>query len=421
MPVSSAEKRVVVESTPAALAARVADRFLTRVRARTRNGRVAHIALTGGSMGGAVLRATADDPRSAAIDWSLVHFWWGDERFVPRDDADRNSLQSREALLDHIPVPAENVHEVAGPETGLTLDESAAAYAAELARFGTDEHPWPSFAVCFLGVGPDGHIASLFPDREEVTVTDAAALAVRDSPKPRLSASRSPVRCSTRRSGCGSCSPAPTRPRHSDSPSPVRATRACRRPAPRGASAPCSSWMRPPPPRSHPTYIDQGVLTVASLTVLAPAATAARWDRSAAVEGRRHPGSRSSPDVHVPVASTAVVREEEASADAPCPVRRAPALDSQLLAVAEAPAGGNGRGPTTPHTAMAPAIAKINMTHGGAAAASPSTTMPIRTATSGSTTVRPASPGRAVPSCTRSARSSRRPQPRRGARGRRSR
>ncbi|UPL16237.1 6-phosphogluconolactonase [Microbacterium galbinum] len=174
----------MIEATPTDVAARVADRFLTRLRARTVNGRVAHVALTGGSMGGAVLAATRDDPRSASIDWSLVHFWWGDERFVPRDDADRNALQSRNALLDHIPVPPENIHEVAGSDDGLTLDEAAYAYAAELARFGTDENPWPAFAVCFLGVGPDGHIASLFPDREEVTVTDAAALPVRNSPKP---------------------------------------------------------------------------------------------------------------------------------------------------------------------------------------------------------------------------------------------
>lgn len=176
-------KTVVVEPTPAALAERVADRFLTRVRARTRDGRTAHVCLTGGSMGGAVLSAVAAHPRAAKIDWSLVHFWWGDERFVEKDDADRNSLQSRRALLDRIPVPAENVHEVATPAE-MSLDEAAEAYAVELARYGTDERPWPSFAVCFLGVGPDGHIASLFPDRPEVTVTDAAVLPVRDSPKP---------------------------------------------------------------------------------------------------------------------------------------------------------------------------------------------------------------------------------------------
>ena len=184
MQTTPAEKRVVVETTPGAVAERVADRFLTRLRARTRNGRTAHVALTGGSMGGAVLRATLEHPRAASIDWSLVHFWWGDERWVARGDADRNAVQSRAALLDHIPVPAENIHETAAAGEGLTLDEAAEAYAAELARFGTEENPWPSFAVCFLGVGPDGHIASLFPDRPEVTVTDAAVLPVRNSPKP---------------------------------------------------------------------------------------------------------------------------------------------------------------------------------------------------------------------------------------------
>ncbi|MDP3950855.1 6-phosphogluconolactonase [Microbacterium sp.] len=184
MQASSAEKLVVVEPTAAELAERVADRFLTRVKARTRNGRIAHIALTGGSMGGTVLRAVAAHPKADRIDWSLVHFWWGDERFVAGDDQDRNALQSRTALLDHIEVPAENIHEVAAADSGLTLDEAAEAYAAELARFGDAEQAWPSFAVCFLGVGPDGHIASLFPDRPEVTETDAAVLPVRDSPKP---------------------------------------------------------------------------------------------------------------------------------------------------------------------------------------------------------------------------------------------
>jgi len=184
MTTQGSTKTVVIEPTPAALAARVADRFLTRLQARTRNGRLAHVCLTGGSMGGAVLSAAARDPRVNEIDWSLVHFWWGDERFVERDDPDRNSLQSRGALLDRVPVPAENIHEVAAPGDGVTLDEAAQAYAAELARFPSDHGAWPSFAVCFLGVGPDGHIASLFPDRPEVTVTDAAALAVRESPKP---------------------------------------------------------------------------------------------------------------------------------------------------------------------------------------------------------------------------------------------
>ena len=96
----SPAKRVVIGADPASLARLVADRFLVRVQARIRDGRVAHIALTGGSMGSAVLQAVAEDPRTAELDWSLVHFWWGDERFVPRDHPDRNAGQARAALLD---------------------------------------------------------------------------------------------------------------------------------------------------------------------------------------------------------------------------------------------------------------------------------------------------------------------------------
>ncbi|GAA1525476.1 6-phosphogluconolactonase [Microbacterium ginsengiterrae] len=184
MEAPSREKVVVIDPSPGAVAQRVADRFLSRVMARTRNGRIAHIALPGGSTGGTVLEAASRHPGIADVDWSLVHFWWGDERFVPHDDPERNARQSRAAFLDHIDVPAENVHEIAASDSGLTLDEAAAAYAAELARFGAKGEAWPSFAVCFLGVGTDGHVASLFPDRVEVTVTDAAALPVRDAPKP---------------------------------------------------------------------------------------------------------------------------------------------------------------------------------------------------------------------------------------------
>ncbi|MDQ4213311.1 6-phosphogluconolactonase [Microbacterium sp. ASV81] len=180
----SPAKRVVIGADPSSLARTVADRFLIRVKARIADGRIAHVALTGGSMGSAVLRAVAEDPRADEVDWSLVHFWWGDERFVPAADPDRNALQAREALLDRIPVPAENIHEMAASDAGLSLDDAARAYADELAVYGDGRRAWPSFAVCFLGVGPDGHIASLFPDRDEIRVTDAAVLPVRESPKP---------------------------------------------------------------------------------------------------------------------------------------------------------------------------------------------------------------------------------------------
>ena len=179
------EKRVVISPDASALADSVAARLLGRLCKQTAEGLDAHISLTGGSMGGAVLAAAARHPKIEKVDWSRVHFWWSDERWVPRDDDDRNEKQARAALLDHIDLPADNIHAIASSDEGLELDAAADAYAAELARFGSAEgDAWPSFDVCFLGVGPDAHIASLFPDRAEIQVTDKAVLPVRDSPKP---------------------------------------------------------------------------------------------------------------------------------------------------------------------------------------------------------------------------------------------
>ncbi|MDT0184189.1 6-phosphogluconolactonase [Microbacterium sp. ARD31] len=179
-----AEKRVVIAPDPATLADSVAARFLSRVAKRVSSGSTAHISLTGGSMGSAVLAAAARHPKTAEIDWSRVHFWWSDERFLPRGHADRNETQARAALLDGLDIPAGNIHAVAASDEGLGLDQAAAAYAAELAGHPCRDHAWPSFTVCFLGVGPDAHIASLFPDRPEIQIIDRAVVPVRDSPKP---------------------------------------------------------------------------------------------------------------------------------------------------------------------------------------------------------------------------------------------
>ncbi|QKJ19603.1 6-phosphogluconolactonase [Microbacterium hominis] len=179
-----APKRVVIATDPATLAESVAARFVTRVLKRIDEGKTVHISLTGGSMGSAVLAAAARNPRCAAVDWSRVHFWWSDERFVPRVHPDRNEVQARAALLDALSIPAGNIHAVAAADEGVSLDEAAEAYARDLARFPSSRGPWPSFDVCFLGVGPDAHIASLFPDRPEIQVTDRAVVPVRQSPKP---------------------------------------------------------------------------------------------------------------------------------------------------------------------------------------------------------------------------------------------
>ncbi|SFI35445.1 MULTISPECIES: 6-phosphogluconolactonase [Microbacterium] len=178
------EKRVVISPDADSLASSVAARFLDRVAKRTADGKRMHVALTGGAIGTHVLEAIGTHPGRTAIDWSGVHFWWGDERFVPRASPDRNEAMGRRVLLDALDVPAPNVHAMAASDDGLDLEGAADVYAAELAAFGTAERAWPSFDICFLGVGPDAHIASLFPDRGEIQVTDRAVVAVRDSPAP---------------------------------------------------------------------------------------------------------------------------------------------------------------------------------------------------------------------------------------------
>lgn len=178
------DKRVVIDSDPATVASNVACRLIQRIAKQTSAGKTVHVGLTGGMIGTQVLEAAGADPARTAIDWSRVHFWWGDERFVGRDDALRNERGARAAFLDHINVPAENIHATLSADDAMDADAAAEAYAAELARFAGHDQPWPSFDVCFLGVGPDAHIASLFPDRPEIQIKDKAVVPVYDSPTP---------------------------------------------------------------------------------------------------------------------------------------------------------------------------------------------------------------------------------------------
>ena len=195
------ERRVLVHPDKEALAASVAARFLTKTIDILDDLGAANIALTGGTMGIAVLEAVSASPARDTIDWSKVHFWWGDERFVEKSSEERNERQAREALLDHLPVPPENIHPFPASDEIADLDEAASVYAAELAAFAPDGQGFPRFDITFLGVGPDGHIASLFPDRSGIRETEATVVAVRESPKPppeRLSLTRPVLNASDR-------------------------------------------------------------------------------------------------------------------------------------------------------------------------------------------------------------------------------
>jgi 6-phosphogluconolactonase len=122
------------------------------------------IALSGGSTPRRLYQLLSGPPYRQAFPWARTHWFWGDERFVPHDSPESNYRMVREALLAHVPVPVGNVH--AMPTEGLTPQEAALSYERELKTFYGAEMlsaDRPLFDVTFLGLGPEGHIASLFP------------------------------------------------------------------------------------------------------------------------------------------------------------------------------------------------------------------------------------------------------------------
>ncbi|HET9020874.1 MAG TPA: 6-phosphogluconolactonase [Ornithinibacter sp.] len=170
---------VVVHRSRQALADAAAARLVVAlVDAQSARGE-AHVSMTGGSMGSQIVTSLTRVPARDAVDWATVHVWWGDERYLPLGDADRNDTQNDDAGLSSLGLDPGNVHRVAGPDTTGSAEESARAYAAAL-----HEHGGGLFDVMVLGVGPDGHVASLFPHHPAATATGSPAVAVHDSPKP---------------------------------------------------------------------------------------------------------------------------------------------------------------------------------------------------------------------------------------------
>jgi 6-phosphogluconolactonase len=176
------ESIVVVVPDADVLASLVAARLVVKiVDAQAARG-AAGIVLTGGRIAAKVLRSVPELPASAAIDWSRVDLWWGDERFLPAGDPERNETQARAALLDALPLEKSRIHAMPaadGPD-GDDAEAAAARYAGELAGPGSQ---LPQFDVLMLGVGEDGHVASIFPEHTEGLI-DGTTAAVHDSPKP---------------------------------------------------------------------------------------------------------------------------------------------------------------------------------------------------------------------------------------------
>src|SRR6516165_2430863 len=158
---------------------RLVDAIHAAVAARGR----ALIVLTGSGNGIALLRYLKP-PRQ--IDWSKVHLFWGDERYVPEDNDERNDKQARAALLDYIDIPTSQVHPMPASDGEFGADVAAAALAYEqlLAANAESGNPAPNFDVHLLGVGPEGHINSVFPNTPAVRETTRMVVEVEDSPKP---------------------------------------------------------------------------------------------------------------------------------------------------------------------------------------------------------------------------------------------
>jgi 6-phosphogluconolactonase len=178
------DRRVLVHDDKAALFASVATRFITKMADILHEQGHAHVVLSGGEAGTAVLKAINASPERDTLNWAKIDLWWGDERWVPAGHADRNEVQARAALLDHIDIPAANVHAFPASDSGLDIDAAADRYAAELKTLAAPDSLVPQFDLTFLGVGRDGHIASLFPHLQGIRENDLSVIGVLNSPKP---------------------------------------------------------------------------------------------------------------------------------------------------------------------------------------------------------------------------------------------
>lgn len=170
--------QVRVHDDAQALAADAASALLARLEEIQAAGRVPHVGLTGGGIAEAIHQELGRRAADSRVDWDRVEVWWGDERFVDPTSQERNALTARRDFLRVVGVPDEHVHEVPSTATAPDAEAAAACYATRLAE------RWDEFDVLLLGLGPDGHVASLFPGRAELQIVDALTAAVHDSPKP---------------------------------------------------------------------------------------------------------------------------------------------------------------------------------------------------------------------------------------------
>ena len=178
---------VVVEPDADRLARAVAAALVARLAAAQTVHGTASVVLTGGGIGTAVLEqvaALAAEPAREVVDWTAVDVWWGDERFVPADHDERNEKGARRALLDRVGIPEERIHAMPPSDGRFAEPEDAAGwYTGQLAAAAAPGRAVPRFDVLLLGLGPEGHVASIFPGAP-ASQDPRHVVAVHDCPKP---------------------------------------------------------------------------------------------------------------------------------------------------------------------------------------------------------------------------------------------
>lgn len=170
---------LVRHRTPAELADAVATALIERLTAAQARGEVPNVGLTGGTVAALVHDELGRRAAGCGVDWSRVEFWWGDERFVAPEDPDRNDRQVIDSFLRPAGVPAERLHPMPSTSDAADVEQAALDYQEEIRAHGAG-----FFEVVMFGMGPDGHVASLFPQHPAAEIADRIAVAVTDSPKP---------------------------------------------------------------------------------------------------------------------------------------------------------------------------------------------------------------------------------------------
>lgn len=177
------EKRVVIAPSADELVSLVADKFVVRARKVLERTGAFRVVLTGGGMGIDVLRAISQHPKVNQLDWAGVTVFWGDERFVAAGSTERNDVAARGALLNRLGLKDIQMVSFPAADGELSLESAAQQARAAVLERGIDGQ-WPHFDLAFAGMGPDGHVLSVFPGSEHALADAPDVRAVWDSPKP---------------------------------------------------------------------------------------------------------------------------------------------------------------------------------------------------------------------------------------------